>query len=711
MHTAQRRVLGVTAVAAWLLLDAIRAAGPLVANLLDTSTLLALGGAVAVFAAGGVLAWVCALAGRHFGHGVVLLFMLGLVGITRLGMPLVGGGWLVAAGLYLAALALTTMVLAARVALGNGGSGPLVAGTMLGIAAAIAEQTVLRTWDAVWRGDLWGWIALGGLALLALINGWRCRHLEPVASSRGWWSYGLLWGLIAVAFGNLAWIAAQTGLRTSATSALAIVSLVTGAVLAAQVRRVSAVVTAVLAATGLAAVWFLVADADAGLATGGAAAVEPAVSLAAIALPIAVAVTALAAAQIMRPAHSSVARRLGAATVFGLAILLPAAGSEAYALVDLPGAPGWVLAASAAAVIAVAVWRAFAPQPAPGSHEPADADAAMVEDGGSEGREAAAVDGDQDGGVGDPDPAPWIAPGVLLRAGLGLVVAAGAYAWTSATYEQPRALSADFLNAPTIATWNINGGVQPGITGGPAVELGEMATALVDGATDVMMLQEVERGSLLSGGADTLEFLAGEIDLPYAYAGGHHGVALFTSRAHTNPRSLALPAVDGPRDHAAVAVDFMGATYATTRLAGPGLDADRATQADQLITWLDAPQPTIVGGDLGAEPGTPVPTAFKDAGFVSAQDTVGTPGPTYLGTDPSGSAATIRDYVLGRGVEFSVFGTVGVPWSDHLPVVTRGATGAVAPTDTDTDVNEPQPEAGPSASPTPTASASPSAEE
>ena len=308
--------------------------------------------------------------------------------------------------------------------------------------------------------------------------------------------------------------------------------------------------------------------------------------------------------------------------------------------------------------------------------------------------------------------APWIAPGVLLRVGVGLVVAAGAYAWTSATYEQPRALSADFLNAPTVVTWNINGGVQPGVTGGPAIELGEMASALVEGATDVVMLQEVERGSLLAGGTDTLEYFAGVIDLPYAYAsaGDHRGVAVFTSRAHTNPHALALPAIDGPRDHVALAIDFMGATYATAQLAGPVLDADRAAQAEQLIAWLDAPQPTVLGGDLGAEPGTPVLTLFRDAGLVSAQDVAGSPGPTYLGTDPSGSEATIRDYVLGRGVEFSVFGTVGLPWSDHLPVVTRGTTGAVAPTDAVTDVNEPQPDAGPSPSPTasPTPSASPS---
>ena len=362
MHTAQRRVLGVTAVAAWLLLDAIRAAGPLLSNVLETGTVLAIGAALVVFAAGGVLAWVCALAGRHFGHGVVLLFMLGLVGITRLGMPLVGGGWLVAAGLYLTALALTTMVLASRVALGNGGSEPLVAGTMLGVAAAVAEQTVLRTWDAVWRTDLLGWIALGGLALLAVVNGWRCRRLEPVASSRGWWAYGLLWALIAVAFGNLAWVTSRLELRTSAAAALTIVALLAGAALAAQVRRTSAVVTAVLAVGGLAAAWFLFADAGAApIASGTAVAGSAGTSVAAVALPVAVAVTALAAAQIMRPAHSSVARRLGAATVFGLAILLPAGAAEASVLVALPFAPGWVLAGCAGLVIGVAVWRAFAP--------------------------------------------------------------------------------------------------------------------------------------------------------------------------------------------------------------------------------------------------------------------------------------------------------------------------------------------------------------
>ncbi|WP_203652987.1 endonuclease/exonuclease/phosphatase family protein [Demequina activiva] len=678
MDIAQRRVLGLVAVASWILIDAIRAAGPLLSSLADSGAAFAVGAALLTFASGGVLAWIAALAGRHFGHGVVVLFLLGVVALARLGLPLLGGAWLVSAALYLTALSLAVVVLAARVAMGNGGSPTLLAGTALGAAAAVAEQTVLRTWDAVWRGDLLGWVAIAGVALLALASGWRTMRLEPSASSRGWWAYGLLWSLMVLAFANVSWLNAQTGLRMSATALLAIASLSTAALLAGQATVTSRVTVTVLGAVGLGALSVLM------LRPGLAAA---------IALPVAVSVLSLAAASVMRSTPSAPGRRLGAATVLGLAVVVPMLLVQLDAQVTLPGTAAVVMVVAGAAVIVGAVWRAWTAAPRP----EASSAGADVGDGATR-------------ATPDRARAPWIAPGVLLRATLGFVVAGALAAWTFTTYETPRALSENFLPAPTAMTWSVNHGVQPEVTGGPDVRLDEVAATIRGSAADVVMLQEVSRGWLAGGGADVLEYLAGELQLPYAYAGAdgpQFGNAILTSREHANPRSITLPAGDGPHARSAVAVDFMGATFASTRLDPRQIGGGEA-QAEALIDWLDVPQPLVIGGDLGDVPSSAVLAVLSDAGFASAQDVAGTSGVTYLGTDPAGGEALTLDYLMGRGVEFRDIETLGVPWSDHLPLLARVATGATAPTEAGEDLNEIQPEAGTSPSPSTSATASPS---
>ena len=659
MDTAQRRVLGLVAIASWLLIDAVRTAGPLLSDLFDTSLTLATASALLTFAAGGVLAWVCSIAGRHFGHGVVVLFMLAVTAVLRLGLPLLDGGWLIATGLYLTALALTTVVLAARVAMGNGGGGSLLAGTALGGAGAVTEQTLLRTWDAVWRADALGWVALATLAALAVWVGWRCRTLEPAAASRGWWAYGLFWSLLLFAFANVAWVNAQTDERMSIGAAVAIISLVTAALLAAQEARTSRLVLAVLGSVGVGALVVLV------LRPGTAALV---------ALPIAAAVTALGAARFMRARPSTVARRLGAATVFGLAIIGPLLLVQLDYVRPLPVPAGLVMAAAGAAVVIAAAWLAWTSSPV---------------------------------GAGDGR---WIAPGVLLRAGAALVVGGGLVAWTHSTYEQEPRVSADFLITPTALTWNVHYGVTPGLTGGPSVQLDQVADTLRSSGADVMMLQEVERGWVLAGGTDMVEYLAGELRLPFSYAGAHDpqlGNAILTSRAHAEPRTLELDRGDGPQDRSALAVDFMGATFVTAHLQSTAdAEATREAQVEQLAAWLDVPQPVVIGADLNATPDSRVLAALTSAGFVDAQQAVGIPGPTYLGTEADGSESATLDYLLGRGVEFTSFATLGVPYSDHLPVLARVATGAVPPTDTGADINETQPDAGPSPSASPSVSPS-----
>lgn len=709
MTNAQPRVIGLVAIAAWLLLDSVRTAGPLLSGLYEESAISVGLVAIATFGGGGVLAWVGAMLGRHFGHGVVMMFVLGALAVLRLGLPWISGGWLIGAGLYLTAFAIASVVMTARIAMGNGGSGYVLAGTSLGAAAAVAEQAVLRTWDAVWRADALGWTAMIMVAALAIFNGWRCRELEPARASRGWWALGLHWALLVLAFANVAWVNAQTELRMSFGAALAIVALCVSAGLAAQAHRVTRSTMIVVGVLGIVALGVFVQREG---------------SLTAIALPIALAATTLGAAQALRTADSSPARRFLAAVVFGLAIIVPPGLVQVET--DLPlGFPHLaVLLATGIAIIAYGaaqLWsdgsvRLVGAEESHGAEadpEPTDSDAADSADVPADAvaatptisvaREAASS-----------APAPWILPGVLVRVGVGVVAAVGIGYWSHATFEQERNYSADFITAPYVLSWNVHQGVTHEMGGGPRIDLDEIAQTVM--GNDVIALQEVNRGTLFGGGTDMLEYLAGELELPYSYSSAHdrqYGNAIFTSRPHSNPRDVELTQDAGPERRSALAVDFMGATFASAHLQTTDDAQDsRQVQADELADWLAGDHPTVVGAALGCPPDSPAHQAMLEWGFFDTQAHWGVDKPTYLGPGLDGEHAEIRDFLFGRHVQITEFQLLPVPWSDHFPLVARVSTGALAPTEAGEDWNQAQPQAPgdpvPPVVTSPTAQATPS---
>jgi endonuclease/exonuclease/phosphatase family metal-dependent hydrolase len=96
------------------------------------------------------------------------------------------------------------------------------------------------------------------------------------------------------------------------------------------------------------------------------------------------------------------------------------------------------------------------------------------------------------------------------------------------------------------------------------------------------------------------------------------------------------------------------------------------TRLDQLGTLLaDEPVtgPSVLGGDLNAEPGWPEITLLEDAGWVSALDAVGDADAL---TSPSDEPQHRIDWIFGQQLTFTQARVVtGVLASDHLPVVGR----------------------------------------
>ena len=202
------------------------------------------------------------------------------------------------------------------------------------------------------------------------------------------------------------------------------------------------------------------------------------------------------------------------------------------------------------------------------------------------------------------------------------------------------------------------------------------------------------------------------MELPYSYSAAHdrqYGNAIFTSRPHSNPRDVELTQGAGPERRSAIAVDFMGSTFASAHLLHTDDANDsRQVQAQELAEWLSGEHPTVVAAAFGRPPESPPHQAMVDFGFFDVQAQWEVDKPTYLGPGLEGEFAEIRDFVFVRNAEATDFQLLPVPWSDHFPLVARFATGAQAPTQADQDRNEVQPV--PATSMVPSVGASPAAE-
>jgi endonuclease/exonuclease/phosphatase family metal-dependent hydrolase len=239
--------------------------------------------------------------------------------------------------------------------------------------------------------------------------------------------------------------------------------------------------------------------------------------------------------------------------------------------------------------------------------------------------------------------------------------------WTYTEYEESHAYTDEFIATPTVMVYNLHYGVTPGLSGGPAVDLDQLLGVVKEANPDVLLLQEVDRGWILAGGVDILEYFAGELAMEYTYSPAHDpqfGNAVFTSRPFTNARTIELPYGDGPQRRSAAVVEFMGVTYASVHLQHKERDDTRVAQAEALLEGLGSQGRVVVGGDFNDTANSRAFATMIAAGYLSAHGE-GKGQDTYVGPDFQAQI----DYVFARGVDLRDFEVVDSPWSDHLPLV------------------------------------------
>jgi endonuclease/exonuclease/phosphatase family metal-dependent hydrolase len=187
----------------------------------------------------------------------------------------------------------------------------------------------------------------------------------------------------------------------------------------------------------------------------------------------------------------------------------------------------------------------------------------------------------------------------------------------------------------SVLTYNIRQGF--GTTG--RFDLEAVAQEIEERPTDVVALQEVGRGWVISGAVDTLAWLSHRLDMP-AYYGANLGDLWGNAVLTRLPVFGVLNThyqIEGrvPRGYQRVGIQTTGAPITILHSHLDHEDDGETVRSTQVVRmledWGQAPR-TILLGDLNASPGSIPIRTLANAGFVDANPN----GPlTYRADDPT----------------------------------------------------------------------------
>jgi endonuclease/exonuclease/phosphatase family metal-dependent hydrolase len=614
--------VALVAVVTLLAVDAIRASGPVLDRAFTVGTLTVAATAIGTYLiAPGLFSALWLTLARRRGSDVLLA--VSVLGAARLATQLLTDQARFAAGLLTAALAISALVLSVARAAGRTAGGRQAAiGIVLGIGVSVGVQTVLRTWDPLWRGGLtgvlWAVVLVGAAVALAALG----RRDPAEGRPRRTWALGPALALIVMVLADPAFVAAQSGVGLVLAAAVLVLSaaatvwvLLVPDVLTPAIRVVCAVALPILVALA-----FLLPDVVALVAAGLA--------------QIATGVVLAGSLSTRRPAPPGIARTaVATAGVGGLLVLVLLVYLLDYD-VPLGVDNAWVVVAGAV-LLALSGLRRTTPGVAPSTGEgpvapPLRANALRL----------------------------LVLPSVLL-----LLVG-----WWRPWAGDPAVADDDGFR---VLDWNLHYGVALDTR----VDLEQIARTIEAEQPDVVALQEVARGWVLGGGVDMATWLAERLDMDVAFAPAadrQFGNVLLSRTPLTDVQVIELPYGEGPQQRSALTARVQADDGSWVRVTSVHLQhrdentATRLAQLDALTAALPDDGPSVLAGDFNAEPGWPEPERLTGAGWVSAVDAAGDPDAlTYPSVDPQ-----VRiDWVLGRQVTFTDARVLDADPSDHRAVV------------------------------------------
>ncbi len=253
---------------------------------------------------------------------------------------------------------------------------------------------------------------------------------------------------------------------------------------------------------------------------------------------------------------------------------------------------------------------------------------------------------------------PVAATGVLLAVSIG---------WTLATSNTPQARESDD-DALTAITYNI----QSGFSRDNRWDLNATAEVIEDSGADIVFLQEVSRGWLVTTGNDEMAWLSRTLDLPYAWGPASTddlwGNAILSRYPILSERVVKYDSTQNLRRSALIveldAGDGRVVTAIATHLDNPDEASDaRAEQVEQLADLIDLNQTTILAGDFNMAPDDPLIQSLVAAGLIDAAEAGGAPETT------SENGRRIDYIFVTEDIGVESASVINSDASDHKPVV------------------------------------------
>ncbi len=221
----------------------------------------------------------------------------------------------------------------------------------------------------------------------------------------------------------------------------------------------------------------------------------------------------------------------------------------------------------------------------------------------------------------------------------------------------------------TVMTYNI----QSGFAIDDTWDLERTARAIEAERPDIVVLQEVSRGWLVTSGVDEAMWLSQRLGMPYVF-GANSGDGLWGNAILTR-----APILDTASERYTITQNLKrsvtGVEIATqagnlwvfgTHLDNPGDAGEiRLAQTRQLVEFVEGRSPALILGDLNSDPGDPVLKELQTAGFTD-------PGSSLLPEVVSTRDQRRIDFILvPPGVTVQDLRIPGSMASDHRPVVAR----------------------------------------
>lgn len=264
---------------------------------------------------------------------------------------------------------------------------------------------------------------------------------------------------------------------------------------------------------------------------------------------------------------------------------------------------------------------------------------------------------------------------VWITTTLALVAAAGCASLPGWPFSRPQPIRVLVLN------------MHAGRDAKGADNLAGVADLVNTTRADLVLLQEVDRGTTRSGNVDQIDRLAASTRYAFAFApslvsyqGGQYGIAALAREFFGYQLTIPLAVTPlqtragGSREPRVALLAFATVRGAPWRLVNTHVDpSDAAARAQELrqVAALareqPADRPLVVGGDLNATPDDPGLSAFRDAGLRDAWVECGSgDGFTY----PADKPAKRIDYLWLAGTLQCASATViDTRISDHRPLL------------------------------------------